>query len=124
MKFIIAAAVHYAVLASAACTDIANGFASLNGGTKGGLGGTEVVVNNLDDLKKYASASGSHVIKVQGTITVTPFGSEIKVTSDKTIIGLGASATIDQGGFGMNGAKNVIIRNLRIGRCSSRFRCG
>ena len=109
-----AAAVHFASLASAACDDVAGGFASLNGGTTGGLGGTEVVVNNVEDLRTYASAEGPHIIKVEGTITVNPAGEEIEVASDKTIIGVGDSAHIENGGFGIHGVSNVIIRNLRI----------
>ncbi|KAI8313215.1 hypothetical protein K4K61_008581 [Colletotrichum sp. SAR11_59] len=91
------------------------GFASLNGGTTGGAGGTTVAVTTQADLEKYASASGKYVIKVSGRITVTPYGKEIKVSSDKTVIGVGTSGELYQGGLGLNSAKNVIIRNLKIG---------
>lgn len=111
-----AVAAHLVSLASAACDDVADGFASLNGGTTGGLGGTEVVVNNVDDLRTYASADGPYVIKVEGTITIDPAGEELAVSSDKTIIGVGDSAHIENGGFGIHGVSNVIIRNLRISR--------
>ena len=109
-----AAAAHFATLASAACDDVADGFASLDSGTTGGLGGTEVVVNNVEDLRTYAAAKGPHIIKVEGTITVDPAGEELEVSSDKTIIGVGDSAYIENGGFGIHGVSNVIIRNLRI----------
>lgn len=109
-----AAAAHLASLASAACDDVADGFASLNGGTTGGLGGTEVTVNNVEDLRTYAAAEGPHIIKVEGTITVDPAGEELEVSSDKTIIGVGDSAHIENGGFGIHGVSNVIVRNLRI----------
>lgn len=109
-----AAAAYLASLASAACDDVADGFASLNDGTTGGLGGTEVVVNNVEDLRTYASAEGPHIIKVEGTITVDPAGEELEVSSDKTIIGVGDSAHIENGGFGIHGVSNVIVRNLRI----------
>ncbi|KAF6794939.1 ricin b lectin [Colletotrichum sojae] len=97
------------------CTASAPGFASLNGGTTGGAGGTTVTVTTQADLEKYASASGKYVIKVSGRITVTPYGKEIKVSSDKTVIGVGTSGELYQGGLGLNGAKNVIIRNLKLG---------
>lgn len=119
MKFTAAAAAlvaNSARLVSAACDDVANGFASLNGGTTGGLGGTEVVVNNLEDLQTYAAADGPHIIKVEGTITIEPEGEELEVSSDKTIIGVGDSAHIENGGFGIHGVSNVIIRNLRISK--------
>ena len=114
-----AAAAHLISLASAACDDVADGFASLSGGTTGGQGGTEVVVNNVEDLRTYASAEGPHIIKVEGTITVDPAGEELEVTSDKTIVGVGDSAHIENGAFGIHGVSNVIIRNLRI----SKFCC-
>lgn len=109
-----ALAAHCVSLATAACDDVADGFASLDGGTTGGQGGTEVTVSTLADLATYAAAEGPHIIKVEGTITVEPAGEELEVSSDKTIIGVGDSAHIEQGGFGIHGVSNVIIRNLRI----------
>ncbi|WYZ41775.1 hypothetical protein EsH8_V_000670 [Colletotrichum jinshuiense] len=107
-----------AVQAAAAaddCSGTADGFASLNGGTTGGKGGTVVVVKTQADLEKYAGASGKHVIKVSGKITITPKGKEVKVTSDKTIVGIGATAEIDQGGFNVQNQRNIIFRNIKIG---------
>jgi pectate lyase len=63
----------------------ADGFAS---GTTGGAGGTTVTVTTQADLAKYASASAAYVIRVNATITVTPYGYEIPIASNKTIIGL------------------------------------
>ncbi|KAK6216591.1 pectinesterase [Colletotrichum tabaci] len=97
------------------CSGTADGFASLNGGTTGGKGGEVVVVKTQADLEKYAGASGKHVIKVSGKITITPKGKEVKVSSDKTIVGIGATAEIDQGGFNLQNQRNVIFRNIRIG---------
>ncbi|PSN75144.1 polysaccharide lyase family 1 protein [Corynespora cassiicola Philippines] len=97
------------------CEASADGFASLNGGTTGGNGGTVVTVSNQADLERYAAASGKHVIKVRGTITISPKGKEVKVSSDKTIVGIGNTAEISQGGFNLNSVKNVIFRNLKIG---------
>lgn len=95
------AAVHGGVVERQAtgCLASAPGFASLNGGTTGGTGGTEVTVKTQADLEKYASASGKYVIKVSGRITITPLGKEIKVASDKTVIGLGTSGELYQGKF-------------------------
>jgi pectate lyase len=105
-------------LASAGCQDSADGFASLNGGTTGGNGGTVVVVDNQADLARYAKAAGKYVIKVSGTINISPKGTEIDVANDTTIIGIGASAQISGGGFRVINKRNVIIRNLRIGERS------
>lgn len=99
------------------------GFASLDGsgarmvqgGTTGGEKGQTVTVSNYTDLNRYATATEPYVIQVSGTITITPTGTEIKVKSNKTILGLGNNATISGGGFFLaSGINNVIIRNLHI----------
>lgn len=104
------------VFAQAGCQDNADGFASTNGGTTGGNGGTVVTVTTQADLERYASASGKYVIKIPSRITITPKGKEVDITSDKTVIGVGASGEIYNGGFRVINRKNVIIRNLRIGK--------
>jgi pectate lyase len=56
------------------------------------------------------------VIRVSGTITLSPAGTEVRVRSNKSIIGLGTNAKIDEGGFFLAvGVNNVIFRNLTIG---------
>lgn len=104
-----------AATSTTSCNAAADGFASLNGGTTGGAGGTVVTVTTQADLTKYAAASGKYVIKVSGKITITPKGTEISVASDKTIIGVGTTGEIYEGGLRLIGVKNVIIRNLKIG---------
>lgn len=111
-----ALAATFAGTALAACDDAADiGFATLNGGTTGGAGGTEVIVTTVEELVEAAAAEGPSIIKVQGTIAVEPYGTEIEVSNDKTVVGVGADATISGGGFKLMGVNNVIIRNLRIG---------
>ncbi|MGY1498981.1 pectinesterase family protein [Streptomyces sp. QTS52] len=105
--------------ALAGVTDVANGFASVNAlgqnGTYGGRDGQTVTVKTLADLEKYATASEPYIIVVAATITMDPVGKEIKVASDKTIIGSGTSGQIVGGGFFLGtGVHNVIIRNLTI----------
>jgi len=100
-------------------TATADGFASVNSldqnGTYGGRGGRTVTVRTLADLEKYATAAEPYVIVVAGTINMSPAGKEIKVASDKTIIGSGTSGHIVGGGFFLGpGVHNVIIRNLTI----------
>ena len=87
-----------------------NGFATVSGSTTGGGNASPITVTNANDLKSAASASGARVIIVKGTINTS---GAVKVASDKTIMGDGASATI-VGGFDMNGVKNIIIKNLNI----------
>lgn len=100
------------------------GFASLEGegekrvvgGTTGGHGGRIVTVTNATDLEKNVTATGPVIVLVQGTIKISPMGKELRVASDKTILGLGADATVSGGGFFLGpGVHNVIIRNLTIG---------
>ncbi|WP_327696498.1 pectinesterase family protein [Streptomyces sp. NBC_00459] len=105
--------------ALAGVTDVANGFASVNAlgqnGTYGGRNGQTVTVKTLADLEKYATASEPYIIVVAATINMNPVGKEIKVASDKTIIGAGTSGHIVGGGFFLGqGVHNVIIRNLTI----------
>ncbi|MER6348938.1 pectinesterase family protein [Streptomyces sp. NPDC001595] len=100
-------------------TASADGFASVDSlgqnGTYGGRGGQIVTVKTLADLEKYATAAEPYVIVVAGTINMSPVGKEIKVQSDKTIVGSGTSGQIVGGGFFLGtGVHNVIIRNLTI----------
>ncbi|MFJ4981615.1 pectinesterase family protein [Streptomyces coeruleorubidus] len=105
--------------APAWAADTADGFASVNSlgqkGTYGGRDGKTVTVKTQADLEKYATAAEPYVIVVAGTINMNPVGKEIKVQSDKTIVGSGTSGHIVGGGFFLGqGVHNVIIRNLTI----------
>ncbi|MEU6161940.1 RICIN domain-containing protein, partial [Streptomyces sp. NPDC047130] len=96
-------------------SNTADGFASTGGGTTGGAAGATVTVKTYADLVKYATAAEPYTIKVAAAITVTPYGREIPVTSNKTVIGVGTSGQIVNGGFFLGeGTRNVIIRNLTI----------
>jgi len=90
------------------------GFATLEGGTTGGGNAAPTTVTSQAELRACATASGPRVCRVQGTLTFSPF-EEIRVTSDKTVIGAGSNAEIVMGGFFLDeGIHNVIIRNLTI----------
>ncbi|GAB2962514.1 pectate lyase [Streptomyces pseudoechinosporeus] len=96
-------------------TDKAHGFASLDGGTTGGAGGKVVTVTTQADLERYAAAEEPYVIRVAGTIKAEPFGANVVVASDKTIIGVGTTGELVQGELNLKpGTHNVIIRNLTI----------
>ncbi|MFI0453408.1 pectinesterase family protein [Actinomadura sp. 6N118] len=108
-----------AAAAPAWAAEAADGFASVNArgqnGTFGGRNGATVTVRTLADLEKYATAAAPYVIVVAGTINMAPKGKEIKVASDKTIVGAGTAGHIVGGGFFLGqGVHNVIIRNLTI----------
>lgn len=90
------------------------GFATLEGGTTGGGDASPTTVTTQAELKACATAVEPRVCRVQGTLTFSPF-EEIRVSSDKTIIGAGANAAIVMGGFFLaSGVHNVIIRNLTV----------
>jgi pectate lyase len=90
------------------------GFATLNGGTKGGLGGETVTATTYAQLKSYAESSTTYIIMVQGTISNGASGGQIKVKSNKSIIGVGSTAFLSGIGLDMNSVSNIIIQNLRI----------
>jgi pectate lyase len=96
-----------------------DGFAAQSGmgrgPTTGGAGGQTVTVTTQAQLNQYVTASAPYVIRVAGTINISPKGTELRVASNKTIVGVGTSGQIVGGGFFLNvGVHNVIIRNLTI----------
>ncbi|RSN97119.1 pectate lyase [Streptomyces sp. WAC 05379] len=112
-------AVAAAAAAPAWATAVADGFASVDSqgqnGTYGGRDGQVVTVRTQAELEKYATATEPYVIVVAAAIDMNPVGKEIKVRSDKTIVGSGTSGHIVGGGFFLgSGVHNVIIRNLTI----------
>jgi len=91
------------------------GWATTNGGTTGGAGGTTVTVSTLDDLRFYAGQTAPYIIRVSGTIT----GNEqIVVESNKSFLGVGSNARLVGIGFKIGANSrfgqigNVIFRNL------------
>jgi pectate lyase len=84
------------------------GYASLNGGTKGGAS-TTVTVTTASALKSALSSSTSQTVKISGLISISGMYS---VASNKTILGVGSASGVTGGGFTLSGVKNVIIRNL------------
>ncbi|GAA4673441.1 RICIN domain-containing protein [Phytohabitans rumicis] len=89
-----------------------DGFAQ---GVTGGAGGQTVTVTTQAQLNQYVTASTPYVIRVAATINISPKGTELRVASNKTIIGVGTSGHIVGGGFFLAaGVSNVIIRNLTI----------
>ncbi len=99
-------------------SNVPDGFASVKAldldGTTGGAGGETVVVSTQAELERYASAAEPYVIELRGMIAVEPFGKEIRVDSNKTILGVGKTAGLSHGGFNLSNVQNVIVRNLTI----------
>ncbi len=99
------------------------GFATEDGGTTGGTGGTTVYASTGDEILEYIDAkqdgdySSGLIIMVNGTIT--PDNTDdtkiaIKDVEDVSLIGVGTSGEFDGIGVKVYKASNVIIRNLEI----------
>jgi len=78
-------------------------------GTTGGAGGPTVIVDTTDELLDAIDTVGVLTIQVSGSIAIT---SKQGVRPNKTIVGLGSTATITGGGFDFYRSSNVIVRNL------------
>ncbi|MEU7530477.1 right-handed parallel beta-helix repeat-containing protein [Saccharothrix sp. NPDC042600] len=87
------------------------GWATQGGGTTGGGSATPVTVSTTSAFVSAVQSSSAAVIRVSGTITLS---SMAKVTSNKTIIGVGSTATISGHGLNIANASNVIVRNLNF----------
>jgi pectate lyase len=81
----------------ATVTDAANGYASLNGGTTGGKGGTTTTVSTYAQFTAAVSSDTAKIVIVSGTITAT--ADQVKVGSNTSIIGKNSSAKLV--GFGL-----------------------
>jgi pectate lyase len=103
-------------------TDLAHGFASLNGGTSGGGGGRTVTVSTGTALQaaidSATKAAGPVTVRIEGVITpANSGGSAITIDgrSNISIIGTGDGAEFDGIGIQIKGgSSNLIIRNLEI----------
>lgn len=102
--------------------------------TTGGDGAMVVTATTVEELAMYAKAAEPYVIQIQGTIKpATAKYQKLQVASNKTIIGVGNSATVEHIGFDVTGwtvvdegmcevetkgtfppVSNVIIRNLNF----------
>lgn len=75
----------------------ATGYASQNGGTTGGSGGTTVSVASYAEFTAAVTGDDKKVVVVTGPITQT--ADQVKIGSNKSIIGKSSSAVLT--GFGV-----------------------
>lgn len=90
------------------------GYATENGGTTGGEGGTTVTVSSLSDFKSYAESDNKYIIKVDGTISNGSSGAKISIGSNTSIIGLGSTAFLQGIGLEIKNNSNIIIQNVKM----------
>ncbi|MEV6347479.1 pectate lyase [Actinoplanes sp. NPDC051851] len=117
--------------AEAAAVGTATGFASSNGGTTGGNGGTTVRATTGTEIHtalcNRAASDTPITIEVEGTInhgnTTKVSGDscntaadkiELKEISNVTIIGVGSGAVFDQLGIHIRDSSNIIIQNVTV----------
>ncbi|CAE6512769.1 unnamed protein product [Rhizoctonia solani] len=89
-----------------------HGYATLGGGTTGGAGGTVTNVTTRDALITAVKSNSPKIVYVSGNLGSS--STRISVGNNTSIIGVGSSAIIEGGGFNINKASNIIIRNLVI----------
>ncbi|EIN04238.1 pectin lyase-like protein [Punctularia strigosozonata HHB-11173 SS5] len=90
------------------------GYATLNGGTTGGAGGTVTTVTSLADLRSAVTGATPKIVQVSGIITGD--GDTIDVGNHTTVIGLGSNSGVTGGGFRVKKGTNVIFRNLKLSK--------
>ncbi|KAL9081478.1 MAG: hypothetical protein Q9157_000036 [Trypethelium eluteriae] len=106
------AAIREVNAASAAITDAASvGYATLNGGTKGGAGGTTTTVSTYAQFTAAVADDVARVVVIAGTISQA---AQVRVGSNKSIVGKNSSAKLVGAGLYIKSKKNVIVRNLTI----------
>ncbi|KAK4125624.1 polysaccharide lyase family 1 protein [Parathielavia appendiculata] len=96
----------------AGISDAANlGYATLNGGTKGGAGGTVTTVSTLAQFTAAVNEKNSApaIVVVKGVITGN---TKVRVGSNKSIIGLGQGSGFKGVGLHFRRQKNLIVRNI------------
>lgn len=104
-----AASVHASPLEKrAAKVDELVGFAA---GTTGGGSGAGTTVKTCSELTAAAKAGG--VIKISGTLTGCGI---VKLTSNTSVLGVGSTAGLTDGGFQIRKVSNVVVRNLKLYR--------
>ncbi|KAE8376688.1 putative pectate lyase A [Aspergillus bertholletiae] len=96
----------------ATVSDVAHGYASQNGGTKGGAGGTTTTVSSYAQFTAAVSGDDAKIVIVDGTISQE--AKQVKIGSNTSIIGKDANAILEGFGLLVKEKENVIIRNLGV----------
>lgn len=86
--------------------------------TIGGAAGSIVTADTADELIDFASRPEPLVIRICGVLSAP----ELRVSSHKTLLGVGPNATLE-GGIRVGGevgyVRNVVIKNLRVNAATS-----
>ncbi|KAG4434222.1 hypothetical protein IFR05_010292 [Cadophora sp. M221] len=101
----------------AALTDVATGWASLNGGTTGGGSAAPVTVSDYAGLVTAVAGTEPKVVIISGPITQE--AAQVKIGSNTTLVGADSSVTLTGFGLLVRNDNNVIIRNLAIAKVTA-----
>ncbi len=96
---------------SGSVLEVPIGWASVEGGTSGGLGGAAVTVADAKELAASLKGDAPKSVLISGTIVLTD---KVRVGSNKTILGIGSDGGLKGAGLHLHGVHNVLIRNLSI----------
>jgi len=100
------------IVKRASVTDVPTvGFATLNGGTTGGKGGTTTTVSTLAQYTAAIAGDDPKIVVVEGTITGAV---QARPGSNTSIIGKDGNAVLVGIGMYINKVSNVIVRNLSV----------
>jgi pectate lyase len=89
------------------------GWSTMAGGTNGGGNGPVVTVTSLSAFTSAVGSSTQETVRLSGHFTCS---SEITVTSNKTLYGVGSSSGLTGCGLKLKSVNNVIVRNLVISK--------
>lgn len=87
------------------------GYAAMDGGTTGGLGGMVVTPTNFDELQEYAGGTTPFIIIIDREFKGP---NVLRMGSNKTLFGVDNKGFINQIGISIQSQHNIIIRNIRF----------
>lgn len=88
------------------------GWASVDGGTTGGVGGDTIRITSRSQFVTYTAGTTPRVLLIEDTLQLNHY-EMVNVGSNKTILGRGASPTLFGGGLALRG-ENIIVQNIAI----------
>lgn len=98
---------------AASLQDVATvGYATTNGGTTGGKGGKTIKVSSISELQAAVKGDSAAIVLITGPIKGS--GEDIKVGSNKSVIGQNNKAVLDNFTITVKDVKNVILRNFAV----------
>jgi pectate lyase len=94
-------------------SSVVHGYATVSGSTTGGGSAAATTVTSLSALTTAAAGSSAAVIQVNGNFSCSD---DVRVASNKTIVGVGSGSGLTGCGLNLKSVSNVIIRNLKISK--------